>query len=78
MQQGIGNAPLLMSNLKRDGLVVEAQDLPATLLLVAIDKADDIAGDLNQKISGKPKAEEPPAPTPPPTTPPADPTAPKA
>ena len=32
-----------MANLKRDGLVVETQNLPAALLLVAIDKTDDIA-----------------------------------
>ena len=43
VEQGIGNTPLLMTYLERDGFVVEAQDLPAALLVITIDKANDIA-----------------------------------
>jgi hypothetical protein len=43
VQQCVGDTPLLMVYLERDGLVVEAQDLPAALVVVAINKPDNVA-----------------------------------
>lgn len=43
VQQRIGDAPLLMTNLKRDRLAIKAQDLPTALLPITINEPNDIS-----------------------------------
>lgn len=43
VQKAVSHAPLLLPALQSDGLVVQANDPAATLLLVAIDKSHHVA-----------------------------------
>lgn len=43
IEQAVGNPPLLLTDLQRNGLIVQANNLSMALLSISIDKTDDVA-----------------------------------